>query len=154
MIGENLIMSATSANLLFLLHLTATAAMFGVIWLVQLVHYPIFLGLSEKEFQTWHEFHSRRISYLVAPLMVFELFSSLVMSDYDPSAVNLMVLVLTIGIWLSTFLLSVPLHNQLAKQGFDQALITRLINTNWPRTIFYSVKLLIMIGVMITSSLL
>lgn len=152
MIGENLSMSASNVIVLLLLHLSATAAMFGVIWLVQLVHYPMFLGIAEKDFQTWHEYHSRRISYLVAPLMIFELGSSLVLSVYDSSALNLIVLALTVSVWLSTFLLSVPLHNKLVKQGFDQSLISELVKTNWLRTVCYSVKLITMV-IVITFSL-
>ena len=43
-------------------------------------------------------------------------------------------------IWIGTFLLSVPIHSQLSFT-FDLDLIDRLVNTNWLRTIAWSLKL-------------
>lgn len=42
-------------------------------------------------------------------------------------------------IWLSTFLIQVPIHQQLAK-GKDLGLIDRLVRTNWIRTILWTLK--------------
>ena len=46
-------------------------------------------------------------------------------------------------IWLSTFTLSVPLHNRLSK-AYDSKAISNLINSNWPRTILWTTRSLIL----------
>ena len=46
-------------------------------------------------------------------------------------------------VWLSTFVLQVPIHNRL-KSGKDERLIRRLVATNWVRTIAWSLKALLL----------
>jgi hypothetical protein len=45
-------------------------------------------------------------------------------------------------IWLSTFLLQVPIHKDL-QSGKDFKRISRLVTTNWIRTIAWSIKAII-----------
>ncbi len=123
--------------------------MTGIIWLVQLVHYPMFLGLDRGSFSQWHKFHSRRISYIVAPLMLFELGASIAsILNSGVSLTNISVLVFTLGIWGATFLVSVPYHARL-EISFDETTSLRLTKTNWIRTLLYSVKLTLMIWVLL-----
>ena len=56
-----------------------------------------------------------------------------------------MVLGLVVAIWLSTFLVQVPLHNALAA-GKDPLLIERLISTNWWRTGLWTLKAILVSG--------
>jgi hypothetical protein len=42
-------------------------------------------------------------------------------------------------IWLSTFVLSVPCHSRL-NLGFCQKTVFKLVATNWPRTIIWSLR--------------
>ena len=133
-----------------ILQLVATSAMFGIIWLVQLVHYPMFNGLSKDEFTFWHEFHSTRITFVVLPLMVAELGLSAWLAFASPDLRSVSVFGLTALVWISTFLLSVPLHNKLGalKDPSDlmrQDVVRSLVSTNWVRTACYSGKLLILI---------
>ena len=46
---------------------------------------------------------------------------------------------LVILIWISTAILSVPLHNKLYGKR-DLEVVHKLIKTNWPRTIMWSAK--------------
>ncbi len=143
-------MQIESAPIIFdavLIQLVATAAMTGVIWIVQLVHYPMFAGLDEKTFLKWHEFHSSRISFIVVPLMACEMILSIYLSYELKSVWQYVVLACTLLIWGSTFLLSVPLHARLGLQR-ESGLIESLIRTNWPRTVAYSVKLVLTIVVL------
>lgn len=126
--------------------LAATSAMTGILWLVQLVHYPMFDGLNESSFRNWHEFHSRRISYIVAPLMIFDLGMAFALSYWLRSPLSYVATGLTVLVWLLTFFVSVPLHDKLGSNGevvgnVKAQLIARLVLTNWPRTIAYSLKL-------------
>ena len=63
-------MSAESAALLA--HVAATAAMTGLIWFVQLVHYPLFARVGVADFTAYEREHVRRTGLLVAPLMLLE----------------------------------------------------------------------------------
>ena len=62
-----------SAVIVFLLHALATGIMVGVIWVVQLVHYPLFAQVGETSFVSYHQAHVRLISYIVMPAMLLEL---------------------------------------------------------------------------------
>jgi hypothetical protein len=130
----------------------ATSAMFGVIWIVQLVHYPMFAGLDRQSFSEWHTFHSNRITFVVAPLMVAELVLSIIVVWMRPNSESLVLCGLTVGVWAATFLWSVPLHNALSAGGGDQAeLIRQLVSTNWIRTSLYTLKVALLFKVVTVS---
>ncbi len=132
---------------LLLLQLVATAMMTGILWLVQRVQYPLFLGLNEGHFSKWHDLHSARITWIVAPLMVLELAVSLAFIFLNKINLwqNIFVFFMTCTIWAITFFISVPKHEKLAQKGFDQAVILSLIRTNWGRTLVYTIKLFFVI---------
>ena len=143
--------------ILLVANLTVTAAMFGVIWVIQLVHYPILAGIDEGAFAKWHEFHSNRITYIVGPLMVGELALAgwLAVQRADVYGVGL--LLVTIAVWVATFVLSVPIHNRLGPSSSLQRLaveeqLSKLVLTNWVRTALYSTKLLLLIALFISAS--
>jgi len=110
--------------------------MTGLIWVIQLVHYPSFKYVSDAEFAEFAKFHASRISYLVIPLMIGELTTAFFLLNHSWGAYNLFSIVL---IWLSTFFLSVPCHNKL-QQGKDDLQINRLVLSNWPRTVLWSTR--------------
>ncbi len=53
-------------------------------------------------------------------------------------------------IWLSTFLLSVPCHEHLAKTDMNETSliekIQRLVKTNWPRTILWTLRSIVLLA--------
>ena len=55
------------------LHNAATWYMTGVIWLIQLVHYPMFEYLDRTNFLRSHLFHTSAITFVVLPAMFLEL---------------------------------------------------------------------------------
>ena len=59
--------------MLLLLHFLASSMMTGIIWLVQLVHYPSFHFIDPKQSGEFHRFHTDSIALFVAPLMIIEL---------------------------------------------------------------------------------
>ena len=54
------------------LHVATTLLMVGLIWLVQIVHYPLFARIGDSGFCDYHKRHTRRMTLLVAPLMLLE----------------------------------------------------------------------------------
>ncbi len=125
-------------QLLLTLELTTSLLLTGLIWTVQIVHYPSFIFVDLQRYRALHEFHQRRISFMVIPLMILELLSTILLTVAQAPGAWIRLL-LTVLIWLSTFFLSVPLHERLLK-SHNQEDVQRLVITNWPRTLLWTLK--------------
>ena len=130
---------------LWLIHLLATAAMFGVIWMVQVVQYPLFERVGSAAFNDYHQGHVSRITLVVLPLMALELISAGLLTwvsgfRIDESLSWVISLVFLLVIWISTAWIQVPQHDQLASQ-FNPDVHKKLVSGNWIRTISWSVRL-------------
>ena len=129
-----------------LAHLVCTAFLTGLIWVVQLVHYPLFDHADAARFVNFESSHSQRITWIVGPMMLAEGFTGLwiLVDAYggggvlaEPAAlVNVGLLAL---VWASTAFLQVPAHTTLAA-GFDADAHRRLVRSNWIRTATWSVR--------------
>lgn len=131
--------------MVFVAHCFCCFFMTGLIWTIQLVHYPAFQHVDEGRFQEFTAFHSRRISWIVGPVMLVELCTAAALWFAVPNLVwslNLGVLLLT---WLCTALLSMRCHDELAL-GKNPTALTYLIITNWPRTVFWSLRSILLLG--------
>lgn len=121
----------------------STWAMVGLIWFVQLVHYPLMGSVGSQDFVTYEAGHVRRTSWVVIPLMLAELLSSAALvvtaGPLVPRPEALLGLALLVGVWASTFFLQVPLHERLgvAFAANDHA---RLVRTNVIRTVLWSAR--------------
>ena len=128
---------------IFLANLAATFAMAGVIWTVQLVHYPLFGRVGEAGFAAYAAGHATRITVLVGPLMLAELATAAALVWVRPAAMPVWAavvgLVLVVAIWVSTWLVQVPLHAALAR-GLDATALDRLVATNWVRTAAWTAR--------------
>jgi hypothetical protein len=119
-----------------LAHVAATLFMVGVIWFVQVVHYPLFSRVGPEKFSLYSEAHSRPTTYVVGPPMLVEAAALLLVfrrPEGVPLAVALMGLALVAFVWLSTALLQVPRHTTLGS-GFDRRAWSGLVLSNWLRT--------------------
>jgi len=128
-------------------NLILSVSLCTLIWIIQILHYPSFKFYSETTFNEAMSFHQRRISYITLPLMLTELMVVLAMVINRPETHNFLLLGIVLLIWISTFLFQVPIHNKLLFNK-NNSLITRLVMTNWLRTILWSIKLLIVILIM------
>ncbi len=136
---------------LLLVQLLSTLAMFGLIWFVQVVHYPLFLQVGAQEFPAYEAAHANRTTWVVAPLMLLELGSSLALlvlrwRPGSVSATGAWAGAALVGlIWLSTALVQVPLHNRL-HAGYSASVIRRLVATNWVRTAAWTARAVLVLG--------
>ena len=105
------------ADLLVVLHLISTLSMVGLIWFVQVVHYPLMRCVGEGEFREYEQEPQRRTTLVVAPLMLTEAFTSVAMVWQTPQGVSLTQCALggtlLAVVWLSTWLRQAPLHRKL-----------------------------------------
>jgi hypothetical protein len=130
---------------LFLVQLAATLAMTGIIWFVQIVHYPLFARVAPANFAQYEAEHATRTGWVVAPLMCAELGTAMLMLSvrYRPHSVSAAAAIagaaLVGAIWFSTGWIQVPLHTRLGA-GYDARLIATLVATNWIRTIAWTAR--------------
>lgn len=128
--------------IVLLAHAAVTLAMTGVIWFVQVVHYPLFPFAAGPDFARFAAAHQQRTSVVVAPLMLIELATAswLLLPAAAVAALPAWIgWLLLVAIWLSTALVQVPLHRGLA-HGFDAAVARRLVRGNWARTWAWSAR--------------
>ena len=111
----------------------------GLIWTIQLVHYPSFAFVDPDQFHAFHAHHNRSISLVVMPLMLAEIALAALILFQKPSLPLAIAGVMVLLIWASTFLLSVPCHQKLA-ESFDLETVQRLVATNWPRTLLWTAR--------------
>ena len=121
--------------------------MTGVIWVVQLVHYPSFYFVSEKKFLDFEKFHRHRISFIVLPMMILEIFTGFLLAYKYPGLfltnVFISSLIILLVIWATTFGVSVPMHEKLSKEMNLKA-IRVLVLSNWVRTLGWSLRLILL----------
>ncbi|MGY6499444.1 MAG: hypothetical protein ACXIVQ_00895 [Acidimicrobiales bacterium] len=111
----------------------ATWGMVGVIWMVQLVQYPMLAGHPPETATAAMADHQRRISWVVGPLMAVEGVTALVLLVERPEimgSVEAWAAATLLGIaLLSTALVQVPLHSRLA-EAHDIETAQRLVLTS------------------------
>jgi hypothetical protein len=117
--------------------------MIGIIWFVQVVHYPLFSRVGADGYPAYQAAHGRLTTFVVAPPMLLELGTGIWLAirppSYFPPALAWTGLALIIAIWLSTVFLQVPMHNRL-ERGFDAGAHRRLVLGNLVRTVAWTAR--------------
>ena len=126
-----------------LVHAAATWFMTGLIWFVQVVHYPLKNRVGAERFREYQALHIQRTGWVVGPPMLLEAGTSLAIVVMPVATVapewlwtNAAVLAL---IWVATAIFSVPAPGRLA-QGFEENAYRSLVRSNWLRTVLWSVR--------------
>ena len=129
-----------------------SVGMFGVIWVMQVVHYPLMRFVSGEQFARFETAHRVRISRVVGPLMLIEGVCVLAFLFAPPASlawwlpwVGAGVEAVAIG---TTAFVSAPLHERL-NAHFDTATLDRLIATNWIRTIAWTARAAVAIAMLV-----
>jgi hypothetical protein len=130
-------------KLILLLNVAATLYMVGLIWCVQIVHYPLFAHVGKDGFAAYEAAHSSLITLVVGPPMLLELATAGLLLFFRSPAIRLSEAIigalLVAVIWLSTMFLQVPQHSILSS-GFDAAAHQFLVSSNWLRTVAWSLR--------------
>ena len=121
------------------IHFLSTSLMVGIIWVIQLLHYPAFHFIKESDYVEFQHFHMERISFIVVPVMVLELFSAFMLVYYIQSNLLILCLIILLFIWLITFIFFTKLHQSLL-DGYDKTIVDKLVRINWSRTILWSIR--------------
>ncbi|MEM7008850.1 MAG: hypothetical protein AAF462_06910 [Thermodesulfobacteriota bacterium] len=122
--------------------------MTGLIWMVQIVHYPLFKYVGNEQFLEYERKHSKLITFIVGPVMSLELLTGIVIlsssflsnTDYNIYLISFGLLVL---IWLSTAFVQVRHHKQLSTE-FSTQVVDKLVGYNWIRTICWTIRAILL----------
>ena len=124
-------------------NLASTLFMTGLIWFVQIVHYPLFAAVGSDAFAAYSRSHQALTTFVVGPPMLLEALTAGILVFARPVGIPAWMpwtgLALVAVIWLSTATLQVPAHTRLSA-GFDPAVGASLVATNWIRTIGWSLR--------------
>jgi len=130
-------------HLILLAHAAATLVMVGVIWFVQVIHYPLLAEVAPADLPRYEREHTRRAAWVIGPPMLLELATGILLLWLSPAGVApwqaVAGLVLLAVVWASTQLVQVPCHTRLSRE-FDAACVRRLVATNWVRTTAWSLR--------------
>ena len=136
-------MTSRVAEIAAVAQVVASVGMFGVIWIVQVVHYPLMRFVSGREFARFETAHRLRISWVVGPLVAVEGVCVLAFLFAAPAGLiwwlpraGAGAEAVAIG---TTVLVSAPLHERL-NAHVDPATLDRLIATNWIRTVAWTAR--------------
>jgi len=129
-------------------HVFATVFMTGVIWFVQLVHYPSILYVEPSKFRTAMMRNQFLTTVVVAPVMLCEVLTWIVLvSTLYTSLPPFLLWANSIGLVAIggiTFFVNVPRHEKLTL-GYDEGTIKSLVKSNWPRTFFWTGRSLVLL---------
>ena len=126
------------------IHFLSTSLMVGIIWVIQLLHYPTFHFIKESDYVEFQYFHMQRISFIVVPVMTTELLSGFMLVYYFRSNLLILCLIILLVIWSITFVFFTKLHQSLLG-GYDKIIVDKLVQINWSRTVLWSLRLIIRI---------
>ena len=132
-------------SLLLIVHFACTWMLVGLIWVIQMIVYPQFLRVGSVEFTKLHFAHCWRIGLLIAPLLAVETISAagLLYQGHRERALLASIALIPLN-WLWTAILQAPIHIKLM-QGYDAAVVRRLILSNWLRTLTWTARGVLMV---------
>ena len=134
-------------NFVLLGHLIFTSIMTGVIWVIQIVHYPSFHFIEKELYTAFQKFHMNKISIIVIPIMLAELITGMMLfiDKSSKSPFLIVSFVILVLIWLITGVFFSKAHNELMT-GYQELVVNQLVVMNWIRTLLWTLRLLLLIG--------
>lgn len=127
-----------------------SGVMCGLVWFVQLVHYPLMSHAGQAGPGLWsvyHAGHTTRTTWVVAPAMLGELTTAAVLLAWlgGSGAVWVWAQALLAALaWAVTFAVQVPQHGRLSR-GFDPAVHRWLVTGNWVRVVIWTARFSLML---------
>ena len=135
-------------DVFFLVQIFCTFALTGIIWFVQIVHYPLMRKVGKGRFARYAQMHLVLTAFVVAPLMLLEaaavLFGLLHPTPWITNDAARLGAVLLLIIWIATFALHLPSYRKLG-QEFEARAYRRMLFGNWIRCYAWSFRSIILI---------
>jgi len=129
--------------LLLMTQVASTWFMVGLIWFVQIVHYPLYDRIGLDKFVVYERDHCALTTLVVAPVMVVELLTAVLLVVARPKGVGTVETLTNLGfllvIWGATLLIADNFHGALSS-GFKIEPYRALVLSNWLRTVLWSLR--------------
>lgn len=135
---------------LLLANLLITSFLNGLVWFVQIVHYPSFRYIT-THFSAFHHFHTARTSLITAfPMLIELILAFALLWEYQAqrnwlSVLALLAFLLALAVWVNTFFFAIPLHVKLG-EGFQEAVHIQLLQVNLWRSLLWTARLAVLLG--------
>jgi heme exporter protein D len=117
--------------------LASTLVLVGIIWTVQVVHYPLMARVGRDRFVAYEAAHAPRMAAVVLVPWLLEGVTTAWLLVERPASIGAPLVwsgtVAALIPVLVTVVWSVPAHSRLST-GFDADVHARLVRTNWLRT--------------------
>lgn len=137
-----------------LTHAASTWFLTGLIWTIQVVHYPLFAAVGEDRFVAYEAAHSTRITWIIAVPWALQglTTAALLVSPPDGVGRGLVVALAVLAAIpvLVTMTRSIPAHTVLSG-GFDAAAHARLTSSNWLRTAAWSAHAVLVVPLLLAT---
>lgn len=116
-----------------------------LIWMVQLIVYPSFLYFNDKELMKWHIPYTKRVTYIVAPIMFAQtgIIAYQILTQFN--WLHLLSTIICGLLWLLTFFEAVPLHHKIDLGKEVKSSAKLLVQINKKRTALWTVLFIISI---------
>ncbi len=135
-------------DVFFLVQVFCTFAMTGIIWFVQIVHYPLMRKVGKGRFSRYAQMHLVLTAFVVGPLMILEaaavVFSVLYSTPWITDESAMLGAILLLVIWIATFALHLPQHRKLM-QEFEARAYRRMLFGNWVRCYAWSFRSILLV---------
>jgi hypothetical protein len=134
----------TTLEIVLVAQAVASGIMAGVIWFVQVVHYPLFAVVNGTGGADYARLNQARTSLVVLPPMLVEAAAAGWLAVWPPAGIGrgpaVVGLVLVAVVWLSTLAVQMPLHARLAREGHATGVVATLVRSNWLRTLLWTAR--------------
>jgi hypothetical protein len=116
----------------------------GTSWVLQLMHYPLYLEVGAADFSRYISANNRRavVPAILPALATFVVSLLLIWQRPDEISATIAVaaVLLNLAVLISTAVWQGRLHGQLAQTGKSDAAINMLVTTNWIRTVAFTTQ--------------
>ncbi len=131
-------------EILFYIYLFCNIFMIGISLITQFVTYPSFQSINPEIFSNFHKIYAQKMLFIVGPIMTIEFLSVVVLLFINIDFHFMVQFIFVFLIWILTFFLIVPIHNELEKH-YDKSLNNKLIKLNGYRTFLWFVKFIFLL---------
>lgn len=135
-------------DVFFLVQIFCTFAMTGIVWFVQIVHYPLMRQVGKGRFVRYTRTHYVLTVFVVGPLMLLEtvsvVFGLLHSTPWIRDDTAWLGAALLAVIWIVTIAIQLPQQRRLEKV-FEARAYRRLLFGNWVRCYAWSFRSIILV---------
>ena len=129
-------------EILFYIYIFCNIFLIGISLITQFVTYPSFQSINPEIFSNFHKIYTQKMLFIVGPIMTIEFLSVVVLLFINIDFHFMVQFIFVFLIWILTFFLIVPIHNELEKH-YNKSLNNKLIKLNGYRTFLWFVKFIL-----------